>query len=164
MRYHLIANRQPIIGCLFLFLFVSACRQSASNRTIQRVESRAVQIEYAGDQSLEQADFIQINGKLFWHDSLYVFHRKSTDTFYLPTQRFIADQPPGGRPVYSNANALSTLISMSQTLLTSMDSTKYKLDLSRIHLGQLRIESVGKESVEVVASESYPLRITAIKN
>jgi hypothetical protein len=49
-------------------------------------------------------------------------------------------------------------------LLTVTDTTQYKLDLSRIQTGQIRIQSVGKQPVEVIASGEYPLRITAVKN
>lgn len=121
-------------------------------------------IEYAGDQRLMQGDFIQINGKLFWHDSMYVFLMKSPDTVYLPTQKYIADQPIGGRPVYGTSNALSCMINMADVLMTITDTTQYKIDLSRIQTGQIRIQSLGKQPVEVIASGDYPLRISALKN
>jgi hypothetical protein len=164
MRYHLIANRQPIFGCLFLFLLFSACRSLDGEKKNVRLEARSVLIEYAGDQSLEQGDFIQINGKLFWHDSLFVFHPKSTDTIYLPTQRYIADKPPGGRSVYSTANALSCMIQITDILIRDTDTSKYQIDVTRLPAGQIRIHSIGKASVEVIASKDYPLRLTAVKN
>jgi hypothetical protein len=164
MRYHSIANRQPILGCLFFLLLSVSCKETTADKKRSRLEASSVLIEYAGDQRLAHGDFIQINGKLFFHDSLYVFHRKSIDTAYLPTQRYVADQPVGGRPVYATSNAISCLINMAEVLLTVTDTTQYKLDLSRIQTGQIRIQSVGKQPVEVIASGEYPLRITAVKN
>lgn len=164
MRYHSIAYRQPIIGCLFLFFLLLSCKETSPARKKSRLEARAVSIEYAGDQSLDQGDFIQINGKLFWHDSLYVFHKKSEDTIYLPTQRYIADQPVGNRPIYSTANALSCMIQLTDELLQKTDTTQFRIDVSRLPTGQLRIYALGKEPVEVIASSEYPLRITALKD
>jgi hypothetical protein len=164
MRYHFIAYRQPIIGCLFLFLFLLSCTERKADRTLSRLQANAVLIEYAGDQSLEQNDFIQINGTLFWHDTLYMLRSKTTDTVYLPTQRFIADQPYGGRPVYSTANALSCMIQMADVLLSKIDTTRFKLDVSGLPVGRLRIDARGNEPVEVIATKDYPLRITAAKN
>lgn len=164
MRYHSIANRQPIIGCLFLFLLFVACKNTHDERILSRVVAKGVLIEYVGDQTLEQGDFIQINGRLFWHDTLYVFHSKSKDTIYLPTQRYVADQPFGGRPVYSTANALSCMIQMTDVLLREMDTTQFKLDVSALPTGRLRIHALGSDQVEVIASSDYPLRISAVKD
>lgn len=164
MRYDLIAYRQPILGCLFLFLGLLSCRPTDSAKKTTRLEAQSVLIQYSGDPSLEQGDFIQINGQLFWHDSLCIFHRNSKDTIYLPTQRYIADQPPGGRPVYSVANALSCMINMAEALNSLSDTTKYQVDVSRIYAGQLRINSKTSEPVEVIASKDYPLRVTAGKD
>lgn len=164
MRYHFIANRQPIIGCLFLFLGLIACiDEQRAAKTVQ-VKAKAVLIEYAGDPSLNQGEEIRINGTLFWHDSLFIFHQKSTDTVYLPTQRYIADQPPGGRPVYSYSNSISCLIKIAKTMHERLDSTAFIVDPTKIPVGQLLIRSTGKELVEVTASKSYPLRITPIKD
>ncbi len=153
-----------MIGCLFLFLLLPACRSLDQHNKRVRVEARSVLIEYAGDPRLKQGDFIQINGQLFWHDSMYVFHRNSTDTVYLPTQRYIADQPPGGRPVYSFANALSCMITISEALAAGSDTTSYGIDITRLYAGKLIVRSKAEKSVEVIASTNYPLRITALKD
>lgn len=79
----------------------------------------------------------------------------------LPTQRYITDQPPGNRPVYSVANALSCMINLAEVLNTSSDTTELKVDVSRIYAGQLRIDSKSNEPIEVITSADYPLRITA---
>lgn len=165
MRYHVIANRQPITGCLFLFYIVlSLSAPSCSSRKFSRISSTSVLIEYVGDQSVAQGDFIQINSHLFWHDSMYVFHKQSPDTIYLPTQRYLADQPSGKRPVYASANAFSSLIGIVEYLSNASDSSKYSLDISRIHSGKLIINSKGSAPVEVIASPDYPLRIIAAKH
>lgn len=164
MRYNSIANRQLIISCLFLFFLIPACRSVDQNRKMVRVASRAVLIEYAGDPTFDQGDLIQINGRLFWHDSLYVFHKKSTDTVYLPTQRYIADQPPGGRPVYSFSNALSTLMQITDALVYLSDSTIIGVDATRLPAGKLIVRAKGKGPVEVIATTDYPLRITPLKD
>ncbi len=164
MRYNLIANRQPIIGCLFLFVVIFACAEGTSKKQLARLESNAVLIEYAGNQRLEQGDFISINGHSFYHDSLYLFRRKSTDTVYLPTQRYVADQPPGGRPVYSTSNALASLMQLADALWQMTDTTQFKIDGSRIPAGQLRIYTKGKKPVEVITSSAYPLRVSALKD
>ena len=163
-RYNFFANRQPIIGCLFLFLLFVACKNMRDEGILSRVEAKGVLIEYAGDQTLEQGDFVQINGKLFWHDTLYLLHPKSKDTIYLPTQRYVADQPLGGRPVYSTANALSCMIQMTDVLLRETDTTQFRLDVSALPAGRLRIHALGNEQVEVIASSDYPLRISAAKD
>ena len=164
MRYHALANRQSIIGCLFLFFLVGACRSADENSKQIRLQAQAVSIEYVGAATLQQGDFIRINDRLFWHDSMYVFHRKSTDTVYLPTQRYIADQPAGRRPVYSYANALSCMINISEALLTGSDTTSFVVDPSRIYAGKLIVRAKGNKPVEVIASANYPLRITAQKD
>lgn len=164
MRYHFIANRQPMIGCLFLFLLLTACGDSHTDKNLLRVKAKSVLIEYAGDPSLKQGDAIRINGTLFWHDSLYIFHPKSTDTVYLPTQRYIADQPPGGRPVYSYSNSISCMITIAKTMHERLDSSAFMVDPSKIPVGQLLIRSTGKDLVDVTASRDYPLRVTALIN
>ncbi|MFZ9695135.1 MAG: hypothetical protein ACO3AY_04590 [Chitinophagaceae bacterium] len=163
MRYHFIANRQSIIGCLFYLVLFVSCNQTSSYKKLLRIEADAIQIDYAGDQGLKQDEFIQINGKLFWHDSLYKFQRKSLDTIFLPTQRYVVDRPPfGGRAVYSTSNTLYCLISIAEIMMATTDTAEFKVDLSRIKVGQLVIQRVGNKNVEVIASEDYPLRISAL--
>lgn len=150
---------------IVIFLLNSACHfnnKSEQKKDLTKVTATLFSIGYSGLDDFKHGDQLSINGKIFLHDSLYLFKKGNDgDTAWLPSKKYVAIKSENGKLLYDYITPIAILMKINDKLAN--DTVHCRVDARNLlNKGELIINL--KKEGNVSYSKNYPLRIQSIDN
>ncbi len=165
MLFIKISKQSWIQLCLLIVIILlnSAChfnKKSEYQKDLTEVAVTLFSIGYSGMDDFKHGDQLSINGKIFLHDSLYLFKKGGTgDTAWLPSKKYVAKKSENGRLLYDYITPIAILMKINDKLAN--DTVHCLVNAGNLlNKGELII-NLKKEGI-VKYSRNYPLRIQSI--
>jgi len=149
-----------LIGIVLLSPACHFDKKAVQEKDMTEIAVTFFSIAYAGMDDFKHGDQLNINGKIFIHDSLYLFKNEDAgDTVWLPSKKYVAIKSENGRLLYDYITPIAILMKINDKLAN--DTTHCLVDpRNLLNKGELII-NLKKEGI-VRYTENYPLQIQNI--